>query len=76
MSAQPMIRSIAANGLVVCSITTTVKRLENKDSVFAPHGVLGTDNQHKPRDVVDASRSDLAFLVDGELFSEKYVFSH
>jgi len=32
MSAQPMIRFIAANGLVVCSISTIVKRLESTRS--------------------------------------------
>ena len=41
MSAQPMIRFIATNGLAVCSISTTVRRLESKDCVFAPYALPG-----------------------------------
>jgi len=39
-SVQSMIQFIAVNDLVVCSITTVVKQLESKDSVFAPYELL------------------------------------
>ena len=43
-----MIRSIAANGLAVCSISTTGKRLESKDSVFAPYGETPDTDKSRP----------------------------